>query len=484
MLRHALLVLAACVLAGGISEAQFKNRGLEGGIGFGGVVGKTSLSNNDVKFIGRAFLRHKIVKRLQGELGVELGKIAGNDNTSGAEYETRLVPIDFRLVLSPFALSGWNPYVYGGIGALYAQYITKPENTTVDKSSILTGVVPLGVGAQFPLGKDVVFEMGGGYNLTFSDQLAGFVDTKKNSYWSFRLGLTAMAHDGSIDTDGDGLTDDEEAAIGTDPNKQDTDGDGLIDYEEVKKYHTDPLKADTDGDGLTDGDEVMKYHTDPLKADTDGDGLTDADEVTRYHTDPLKADTDGDGLTDGDEVLKYHTDPLKTDTDGDALTDGDEVLKYHTDPLKSDTDGGSVNDGQEITNRTNPLDPTDDIPKPAIQTIEVGKAIVLEGIVFQSGKATIEPQSEETLMQAFNTLKDNPEISVEIRGYTDNVGSVAANKKLSLRRADAVKTWLVKNGIQPERIGTKGYGPENPIGDNATEDGRAKNRRIEFFRAK
>ena len=99
-------------------------------------------------------------------------------------------------------------------------------------------------------------------------------------------------------------------------------------------------------------------------------------------------------------------------------------------------------------------------------------------------KATIEPQSEETLTQAFNTLKDNPDISVEIRGYTDNVGSVASNTKLSLRRAQAVKAWLVKKGIQAERIGVKGYGPENPIGDNSTEDGRMKNRRIEFFRSK
>jgi len=87
-------------------------------------------------------------------------------------------------------------------------------------------------------------------------------------------------------------------------------------------------------------------------------------------------------------------------------------------------------------------------------------------------------------MAAFNTLKDNPELAVEIRGYTDNVGKAAANKKLSLRRAEAVRSWLVMQGIDSMRISAKGYGPENPIADNATLEGRQKNRRIEFFRTR
>ena len=116
--------------------------------------------------------------------------------------------------------------------------------------------------------------------------------------------------------------------------------------------------------------------------------------------------------------------------------------------------------------------------------MEVGKAIVLEGIVFKTGSAVIEPASEEILEQAFNTLDQNKDITVEIRGYTDNVGSRAANMRLSQRRADAVKAWLVKKGIAASRITAKGYGPDNPIGDNKTAEGRQKNRRIEFFRTR
>ncbi len=83
----------------------------------------------------------------------------------------------------------------------------------------------------------------------------------------------------ALDSDGDGLSNAEEAQLGTNPNLIDTDNDGLTDFEEVKIYHTDPLKKDTDGDGLTDFEEVKIYHTNPLNPDTDGDGYSDGKEV-------------------------------------------------------------------------------------------------------------------------------------------------------------------------------------------------------------
>jgi len=155
-----------------------------------------------------------------------------------------------------------------------------------------------------------------------------------------------------IDSDGDGLYDHEENALGTDPEKADTDNDGLNDKIE-KDLGTDALKADSDGDGLNDGDEVNKYKTDPLKVDTDEDGLLDAEEVTKYQTDPLKTDTDGDGLNDKDEILKG-TNPLKPDSDGDGLNDADE-LSMKTDPLRADTDGDGLTDSQEVAKGTDPL---------------------------------------------------------------------------------------------------------------------------------
>ena len=123
------------------------------------------------------------------------------------------------------------------------------------------------------------------------------------------------------DTDTDGLPDSVEKQIKTDPKKKDTDGDGLTDYQEHCLTGTDPLvrdskqkgvydtKVDLDNDGLSNETEI-RLKTDPKDPDTDHDGLSDGDEVNIYHTDPLKPDTDGDGVKDGDEV-KAGTDPLQ-----------------------------------------------------------------------------------------------------------------------------------------------------------------------------
>ncbi|MDP2312722.1 MAG: hypothetical protein Q8P41_07440 [Pseudomonadota bacterium] len=167
------------------------------------------------------------------------------------------------------------------------------------------------------------------------------------------------------DQDCDGLTDAQEAEIGTDPATADSDGDGLGDWEELLNG-TDPLDDDTDGDGIldsedaepgtdatadTDGDGLgddleAAFGTDPNDADTDNDDVTDLDELLNG-TDPLDDDSDDDGMTDGQEEAAG-TDPQNEDTDGDGLTDGDEVAEHGTDPLDADTDGDGVDDTTEL----------------------------------------------------------------------------------------------------------------------------------------
>ena len=121
------------------------------------------------------------------------------------------------------------------------------------------------------------------------------------------------------DTDNDGLMDDVENNIGTDPSLTDTDNDGISDYDEVIYFGSDPLNPDDNEDGVIDGqsdhdeDDLIylleiEYGTSPINADTDGDSLMDGEEINTYHTDPLNADTDGDGASDLIEIT-IGTDP-------------------------------------------------------------------------------------------------------------------------------------------------------------------------------
>jgi len=99
-------------------------------------------------------------------------------------------------------------------------------------------------------------------------------------------------------------------------------------------------------------------------------------------------------------------------------------------------------------------------------------------LLFDTGKATLQPASQEQLANIANILKAYPQVKIRIGGYTDNTGDAVANLRLSEERADDVMAELVKLGVDPARITAKGYGEESPIADNATEEGRQKNRRI------
>jgi len=479
-MKYLFTLLLLLSLSTGFLAAQTDHTGLSVGLGYGGMIGSQTELSSTLRYQGRAFARYGFIDQLHLELGGGIGRISGDD------FSTLVLPFDARLVFIPAYFDQWHPYVYAGAGVLrYIADVVPNTSLTERTTSGWTSIIPFGIGASYALTDEVAFEASAGYTLTGTDNLdITTTDSKNDNYLSFLLGLTLTIEGGSADPDKDGLTNDQEEMLGTDPKNPDTDGDGLMDGEEINTYQTDAKKADSDGDGLSDFDEIKKYSTDPNKSDTDGDGLSDGDELMKYKTDPLVADSDKDGLSDGDEVLKYTTDPLKADTDGDTLSDGAEVNKYKTDPNSADTDKGTVADGIEVNRGTNPLDPSDDLPKKETVQLEVGKNLVLEGITFSSASAEITPESEPVLEKVYNTLAENMDIEVEIQGHTDNVGSRSSNMKLSLARADAVKTYLVNKGIDGARMTTKGIGPDKPIAPNKTDEGKQKNRRIEFIRLK
>jgi outer membrane protein OmpA-like peptidoglycan-associated protein len=117
----------------------------------------------------------------------------------------------------------------------------------------------------------------------------------------------------------------------------------------------------------------------------------------------------------------------------------------------------------------------------AIIVLEKGKKVILKGVNFEFNKATLTKNSETILTMAYNALVKNPDVQVEISGYTDNVGSEQSNQVLSLRRAQAVRNWLVDKGIASNRMKAVGKGQDEPVATNTTDSGRAENRRIEFY---
>lgn len=118
-----------------------------------------------------------------------------------------------------------------------------------------------------------------------------------------------------------------------------------------------------------------------------------------------------------------------------------------------------------------------DVP---MKPIKAGESMVLKNIFFDTDKFDLKDASKIELNKLISFLNKNPKIKFEVSGHTDNVGTVPYNQVLSERRAKSVFSYLLANGINAERMISKGYGDSKPIADNKTESGRAQNRRTEF----
>ncbi|MBC7382929.1 MAG: OmpA family protein [Bacteroidia bacterium] len=112
--------------------------------------------------------------------------------------------------------------------------------------------------------------------------------------------------------------------------------------------------------------------------------------------------------------------------------------------------------------------------------IEINEPIILNNIYFRVNEWDILPQSEKAITEIFIYLKKHSDYFIEILGHTDNSGNEKTNITLSENRAQAVTKYLILKGIEPTRIQYKGYGSSMPVADNSTEEGRTKNRRVEF----
>jgi len=212
------------------------------------------------------------------------------------------------------------------------------------------------------------------------------------------------------------------------------------------------------------------------KLDSDGDGVADAADRCPGTPSGAKVDPQGCPLdSDRDGVADY--------ADNCPATPTGVAVDAKGCPLDSDGDG--VLDAKDRCPGTpaGTLVDSAGCPKPkATKSAKVTAAgtWVYEDIRFASGKAALTAGSTPVLQEIANALKANPRLKAEIQGHTDSRGSLALNEHLSQERADAVRNYLIEQGIAPQRLTARGYGPHKPIVSNDTEAGRAQNRRVEL----
>jgi OOP family OmpA-OmpF porin len=245
-----------------------------------------------------------------------------------------------------------------------------------------------------------------------------------------------------------------------------------------------PPIGDSDGDGIRDDADRCPYERGPAPlgcppVDDDRDGVADADDRCIGEAEDGKApdphdgcptvDPDGDGLWGTADQCPNETGPLPTgcplppDADGDGIPDAADKC-----PGEPETKNGYEDE--------------DGCPdeKPVVPAEAAKFSGAVRGIEFDTGKSSLRPASFAVLNEIVTVLERHPLVRVRVVGHTDASGDAAANVALSKARADAVRAYIVSHDILAARVETEGRGAAEPVADNRTRDGRARNRRIEL----
>ncbi len=291
------------------------------------------------------------------------------------------------------------------------------------------------------------------------------------------VGLTVDAKGCPPDSDGDGVHDgldkcpNTPAGATVDPTGCPIDSDHDLVWDGLDKCPDTPTGAvvdaagcpvDSDGDGIADGIDrcpgtVPGTPVDATGCPADGDKDGVLDNLDRCPNTPAGTQVDGVGC------------PIAKDSDGDGVFDPQDRCPNTPAGSRVDQFGCLL-----LFEERAPAAPG--APAPARPTL------ILSGVTFQTGRSVLTSQSYAVLDQVAGSLLANPEIRIEIAGYTDNTGSLALNRRLSGNRALAVRFYLARKGVSPSRMTARGYGPSNPVATNTTPDGRAQNRRVELHK--
>ncbi len=400
------------------------------------------------------------------------------------------------------------PYLFGGAGIVGER----------DAGSNFQ--IPAGLGFNIRVGKNSYVNLQGEYRLSNTENRDNL---QAGLGYIYRLGQSQQDTDrdgtpdatdacpkepgpektmGCPDRDTDGIADKNDQcpdAKGTEATQgcPDQDGDGFADNKDECPTIAGKIKGcpDTDGDGIADKEDQCPEAagTEATRGcpDRDNDGIADQFDdcpdqagIAANRGCPIK-DTDSDGVPD--EMDKCPTEKGTTATMGCPDRDGDGVIDSQDRcPDKAGTFAGCPDsDGDGL------VDPDDACPNEAGPTTNRGcpelkeevKEVLefaMRAVQFETGRATLKPESYPVLDQIVQIMKQYPVYSLRISGHTDNVGSDSTNKILSEQRAKTCYEYLAASGIDATRMSFYGFGEIKPIASNNTAEGKRLNRRTEF----
>jgi outer membrane protein OmpA-like peptidoglycan-associated protein/outer membrane protein W len=376
------------------------------------------------------------------------------NNSFGTKYLNANLMLRYKLAngyifgqnaaLQPFVAAGVGvtPY-FGGSGNIY----DSGGAPGGDIDSRVGFGVPLAAGFDIPLSKKTKIILKATYNRTFVDGFDGQagsgasnIDNKDHDDFLVTSVGFKFNVGGSTDTDGDGIIDENDRCpeeVGTEENEgcPDTDRDGIIDQED----RCPEVAGDAEFDGCPD---------------TDGDGIPDYEDECPEVAGEAEfngcPDTDGDGIVDSEDACP--------EVAGEAEFDG-----------CPDTDGDGIVDSEDECPEVAGTEANNGCPQVDFDFADVN---------FAFDKSNVEDDFKAELDRVAEELMDNTDLKVTLVGHADRIGSEQYNLRLSQRRAESVKSYLVGQGVSADRVFTEGVGETEPLVEDANTEERRDNRRV------
>ena len=439
MKRIALSLVFFLFAVGLIAQTSDKKLGIGGGLGaYGG------LNNTSIGFMPELYFSTYLSPKLDLMLKEDLG-LFNSDINNSLDFGNTFLNLRYKLSDES---KKFRPYLFAGPGYL-------ADNST-------SGVnFDLGLGAKYYLSSSTALYADAGYinGIEYTRPIVG--TTKRDNFWKITIGLE-YDFGKAKDADMDGVSDKKDKCPDTPAGVQvdekgcpiDTDGDGIADYQDdcPTVAGLAALKGcpDKDGDGIADKDDECPdvAGIKQLKGcpDADGDGVADKNDKCPGTPKGWKVDKAG----------------CPIDSDGDGIVDAEDAC-----PTVA---GVAEEKGCPKKEKAEP----ERIPAKIDQKTEP--------VYFVTDKSYITDYSKKKLDNIVSLLKSNPAYLLDVYGHTDDLASDQYNMGLSQKRIDSVIEYLTSKGISASRIHqTQAFGESKPADTNATDQGRQKNRRVEFM---